>query len=358
MKRLRTPLFFLITTISFSPAFSQTQTCDNVYAQSTRNIDAKTKIETQENAEYSENCGSDGKVKQSKLNADFSGKWKLISGNLNITKEEALQEEHKFCDKKMKEFAASSFFTSLNNSVVVEALRSFNQCKLIESKGLLMSHTANTTDLVLRGDYNPATTNVEVQKVTFQQEAGSCIDNATGNRLTTGTRPFKTTGPFSISCGRVGQRTRNGISYPRFEVIVATNHGNYPVTLLADEVANLDLASEYKRRLAEQEAQRLRDLAQYTSNIAKVSAQLTSEKAAGAKLQASINGINVVRSWAFTYGDGQTVPCEDPRNYPPRQVYVDQQCAPNRGFYYQVAPQTAYGFCGYYQYHGVCVAIP
>lgn len=358
MKRLRIPLFFLCTIFSFRLAFSQSQTCDSVYAESTRNIDAKTRIETQEDAEYKENCGSDGKVKESKRNADFSAKWRDIGGSANLTKEEALQEEHKWCDKKRREIATSSLITSLNNSVVVEALRSFNQCKLIESKGLLMSHTANTTDLVLRGDYNPSTTTVEVQTITFQQEAGSCIHNATGNRLASGTRPFRTTGPFSISCSRVGQRTKNGIAYPRFEVIVATNHGNYPVTLLADEIANLDLASENKRRLAELESQRERDLAQYSGELTKLSTQLASEKAATTKLQTSLAGINVVRSWAFAYGDGQTVPCEYPGNAPSRADYISQQCAPNRGFYYEVAPPLSYGFCGYRRYHGVCVAVP
>jgi len=157
-----------------------------------------------------------------------------------------------FCKTQHDKYSQASNFVSVSNTVVIEALNSFNQCKLIEGKMLKMSHVANTQSVMIRGDFDPTAAPVEVQSVRYDPDRGECRTTAIAppKSLVVGnnTKAFRPKSTFIITCTRKGTTIADGnVEYPRFEVAVATNVGTYPVTMLGQNIENFDLASENRR---------------------------------------------------------------------------------------------------------------
>jgi hypothetical protein len=287
MKNLLRTFACLAFSIHVSESFSQSS-CESVYANSTKNTDLVIKKSLELSSAYSKHCETNGSLRASSSAQNLSIAYAGIELGWKGTAAEATQAMQNFCRQQRSQYYNANSFNSYTSTIVTEALNSFNQCKLLEGKSLLMSHVADTQAVVIRGDFNPTTTFVEVQAIRFDSKLGKCYSTSIKPpnpiNIDEKTQAFVPKSTFTIICERQEEKDNNDTSrFPRFEVAVATNIGTYPVTLLNEEVSAMDLASENKRLLARQSAIRTA-----------LTNQLSEEKKKSAHLQIRIDNVTVV----------------------------------------------------------------
>lgn len=336
----------LAVCMAISPTFSYAQSsCAGVYADSTRNIDAVSKQASEYSYIYSTHCEANGSLRSSSSGQDLSVAYAGIEVGWKGTKAEAEQKMQNFCKSRQSEYNKASSYLAVSNTVVTEALKSFNQCKALEVNSVFMSHYADQTSLIIRGNLNPATTKVDIQAVLYDEALGTCQSTSIRPprpvRVDATMNAFTAKGPFSITCKRLGVKTEAGeTKYPRFEVSLATNHGTYGVTLLAEDILSLDLASQNRQELAK------RDTAIFSINQ-----QLDSEKQKGAVLQKRIDGITVSSHQAFE-GDGAPQGCWGGK------AFMQATCGATRVVGERMIYDRSGGSCGYRQHLFSCLTIP
>ena len=336
----------LAVCMAIFPTFSYAQSsCAAVYADSTRNIDAVSKQASEYSYMYSTHCEANGSLRSSSSGQDLSVAYAGIEVGWKGTKAEAEQKMQDFCKSRQSEYNKASSYLAVSNTVVTEALKSFNQCKALEVNSVFMTHYADQTSLIIRGNLNPTTTKVDIQAVLYDEALGTCQSTSIRPpkpiRVTATMNAFTAKGPFSITCKRLGIKTIAGeTKYPRFEVGVATNHGTYGVTLLAEDILNLDLASQNRQELAK------RDTA-----ISLVNQQLDLEKQKSAALQKRIDSA-AVSTHQVVEGEGTPQGCGGGK------AFMQATCGTARVGGEVMLYDRSGGSCGYRGYIFSCLRIP
>jgi hypothetical protein len=346
MKTLNTSCVLAVC-MAVSPTFSYAQSsCAAVYADSTRNIDAVSKQASEYSYMYSTHCESNGSLRNSSSGQDLSIAYAGIEVGWKGTKAEAEQKMRDFCKSRQSEYNKASSYLAVSNNVVTEALKSFNQCKALELKSVFMSHYADQTSLIIRGDLNPTTTRVSVQAVLYDETLGVCQSTSIRPpkpiRVTATMNAFTAKGPFSITCKRLGFKTQTGeIKYPRFEVSVATNHGTYGVTLLAEDILSFDIASQNRQELAKRDAA-----------IFAVNQQLDLEKQKGDILKKRIEGVTVTSHQVYENQNSKDAWCYGANDF------MQRTCGAGKVIGKKLVFDVPGGSCGARQHLFSCLNIP
>lgn len=247
-KQLRS--LVLVTASFFIPLYvsAQGSHCASVYADATRNVDVYTRTMTEQSDVFNQHCESNGSLRQSSAGLDLSIPVKAIKIGISGSKEDARSEMQSFCKRHQENMQRFDSVYKLSSPVVVDALRSFNQCLAFEKKEVNITHlSTDSRSLLVRVDFNPARANVTLNSVQYDEKVAECFTNAAGasNQLVKfPMAPIAAKGPFSVACTRTAaQTTSGGKKFDRLELLVDTNHGPYPVAMSTEEMLGYDLAS-------------------------------------------------------------------------------------------------------------------
>lgn len=310
--------------------------CEAVYASSTRNIDGVSRQLVEYSNLYNKHCEKNGSMRLSSSGTDLSVGYSEIEFGWKGTNAEAQSAMQNFCRVQHDQRELASSLIENSSVVVTSALDAFNQCKLIESESLYLSHTSTTDSVVVRGAFaSPA--KVEVQAVRYDSNAGTCwttsISPPKAILLNEKTKVFYPKGPFSISCTRKGVALTNGtMKYPAFELLVVTNSITYPVKLPAEDVFDINTAKDNKRLIANNKTQEEKK------------SEIVVEKSLKVNLiKARLDGIKITshRIDALS-GEGFQGVCAPPSKLAGTPTFIN----------------THGGCCGYYYFAYSCMTIP
>lgn len=332
----------LIAGVAASATAQAQSMCQAVYADSVRNVDVQSRILTEQNDIFNKHCESNGSMKQSSLGVDLTIPIKAIDVGFSGTSSEAQQRMQQFCKTNVERYSQFNSFYQLNNHVVIDALRSYNQCIALEGKRVQISHVAtDTRSLVVKVGFNPAEQTVTLNSVQYDTGVATCTSNIAGDgspkELSPTTGQITASRPFSVACERKAAGTATGeLKFPRFELLVDTNQGAYTVAMPTEGMLGYDLANASQMNLlaATQEQQRL------SSENATLRAKMAKP---------------IAKPMWVVQGQGATVPCS--QNGGDVSTYVKNSC---NGIVSEFRQVSSVGGrrCGYTRYEWSCVTYP
>jgi hypothetical protein len=272
---------FLPTVASLAAlAFSHTlmaqprSSCEAVYANAVRDVHIETRIATEHSVLFNEHCERNGSLRQSSTSLDLTIPYKSVEVGFNGTRDEARSKMQAFC-KTQSNFLMRFEDVYRNNSpVVVDALKSFNQCRDLEIRGVSITHANTETRAVVIGvSFNPAVSKVALTGVLYDPDVADCTStifpSGQATRVDASTGRIEAQGPFSVACTRKAAGTAAGmLKFPRLELLIDTSQGPYTFSMPTEEMYGYDTANR-TRQAAELAASEKRELIMQNASLRK-----------------------------------------------------------------------------------------
>lgn len=345
---------FLLSTVAAFHAAAQT--CASVYSEATRNVDVYTRTIAEQRSTFNEHCETNGSMRSSSSSQDLTIPVKAFKASFSGTAQEARQEMQDFCKTYASNVQKYDGMYRLNDSVSVDALRSFNQCVALERSSVNVSHSATPSrSVVVRVDLNPATTNVVLRAVRYDSNVAQCtstINGATPTVIVADTPEFKATSPFSVVCDRKPEKTQAGeLRFPRFELLIDTNFGPYTVVMPTEGVLNYDLASVNAKR-AENAALVEAGLKKEVDDLQRQNVQLKSDVSA---VTTKMNGLKFTSIHFIMQGQGAPWPCPLNPEDESQKICRSEGAVRSR---LDKTPERGGGSCGYREWKFACYQFP
>ncbi len=271
--------YFTVLSATFAmfslPALAQS-VCGQVYTNAVANVSVSTRHETELSYLFSEHCETSGELRRSSAGVDLT----VPVGKINIgfkgSKSDAEEAMRDFCKTRQEDSEYNLETYDFDRTIVVEALKSLNQCIALENAGVTLSHSfQEPASVVIRADFDPAKTNLEFRGVTFDVSQGNCRSASLSKgpemqRVTPETGAFKLEKSFSIICDRTSTDTSEGKKFQRFSFAMDTNHGTYSLVLPPEDLLGYDLSSQNKQRadqMAKENAELVRRMEGATARL-------------------------------------------------------------------------------------------
>lgn len=361
MKSVKVGLSVVLIAIPLVSA-AQTSTCQAVYAESVRNLNVSSQVSFQKISIFKEHCEENGALKSEISKLDLAVPIKTLTAKIGISRDQQQQEMQQFCKTFKDERNRNDAQFSMNDTVAVDALRSYNQCIALEKRNVQISHTSNEESIVVRVDFNPTTSVVALNSLSFDEKMANCTSTILGDGarpITFSTGKVAANGPFVVSCRRTPQTTDRGRRFSRVSFLISTNHGDYDVYMAPETLLNFDMESIARRGIqafdetlkAEKEASaKLAEMnAKLRDNTRIASAESATLKAKMANPSAQI--------FSILQGEGAPIPC--PQDGGDHLTYVKNSCAaPGVLSVLTKTPEVGGRKCGYRTWQWACVTYP
>jgi hypothetical protein len=287
--------------VSIETVAQDIPSCAAVYSSAVRNVEFYTKQNSQKYYVFSQHCEQNGSIRTTSTNVDLSAAYKLISFDFSGTQDDAKSEMQKFCKTFAQDYSSASASSQYKNTVVVDALESFNECRRLETQGVRFAQSVQAPSrLSITAYFNPDTTILTVKQ--FDELNFSCTTSAAskdGKIIPAASinKEFKPKGSFVLSCARKGKKSSTGTQYERSSVRIDTNWGPYSVVMQPEGLLNFDLASEAKTQNDE-----------LSVRVANLTGTLTSEKNRADTYQTKWGNASA-EIYGTMLGEGAPLPC-------------------------------------------------
>lgn len=275
--KLRLLLLVCVLAI-FSGSAIAADSCVQVYRDAVRDFAFSIDAEDSYNALFSNYCKSDGSLTEHALKTNFKMTDFIDGSSDGRYASKSLSE---FCDIRAKETQSRSIDVSRTSLVQAAALRSFNDCEAILSKGnVLMTHTSIPDGIAITVELP---TNLSFAIDSIIATAGTTctipnLDAASSNgkviQVDAATGRVVLDKTFNITCTRVAETDKQGRHVARSEIVVASSVGQYHAVMIEDTMYAPQLASEASARIAKLEA----DLQAASSSASTLEAELKKER--------------------------------------------------------------------------------
>lgn len=241
--------FIGISSSAYAQSFSH---CESVYQSATRNISFTETSYSSLNTIYDQYCSSTGERKSGTTGVGVEAVVKSIP--ISFTGSHASDEEKltSFCKTYNSVRYTTTASSAYQDSVVNEALKSFNQCIDISRKNIVIEVSQPTGTTAAFSFRFGSDVNYELQGVLLGGNI-TCSSAFDSNdvRNVDETTHQKVSKNFSINCKRQPiDRSGGGKYYPKTSVILSSNVGPYTAVFPADEVLDIEYASALAARMA------------------------------------------------------------------------------------------------------------
>lgn len=248
--RRRASILLLGITVSFEAGAQTGLSCEAVYKDSVSKVSVTDRQEAQRDFIFDNHCEKSGELKSSQTSVDLTIPVKELEIGFNGSHQEAEQRMKNFCKSHLQTRTFSGSFYTYNRQPVVDAMRSYNECKFYANTGVFVSHQIQEPrSLIIRVDFDPTLHNVVLHGATYDASDGQCYLTGKNKVLTPQFESRDMDSSFTITCNRKAKLTKAKIKkYDRFTVGVAMNQSSYSVALPTEGVLGFDLASINKQR--------------------------------------------------------------------------------------------------------------
>jgi hypothetical protein len=230
--------------------------CGDVYAGAVRNVSVSTRNKVESNYLFSQHCENNGEMRTGSSSQNLSvAVAKKINLGFSGTNAEAITTIKNFCKTYVASSSSSSQAFDLEDLVVSEALKTFNECRQLEINNVFISHSIqDPRSVIVKIDFNPGKTKLHLRSIDYDADVATCRTTALssfswfGNPepevITEKMKESEIDRPFSITCVRTPENDSN--KFPRFTLGVDTNHGTYSLSMPVEEMLGYDLAHQNK----------------------------------------------------------------------------------------------------------------
>ena len=356
---------FLVTTAL--PVQAEFEHCVDVYQAATRNLQISEVSYNSLNTIFDDFCESSGEVKKSALSAGIEATIKNIPLKFSGSSGSSTDKMKNFCRSYSNVRFTSIAARKLENFVVVDALKSFNECIKITGQGIIVQYTPGDNINTAFSFQFKSTVMYELQGVQTGENI-TCTTQDPKNRQEVKldrSSSFTYKKNFTAFCNRQAelQEVDGHEYYPRTSVIFASNYGNYSVIYPEEEIEAVQFATLLDRRMSGLE-ERLGDLtiAANENNKAITTALENKSKALQKENQALQTQLNNFRNtlgvkvYMLSRGqhrgklnkDWTYIKCGNPESW------IKAQC-PNQEVKVTKVQDEKGDSCGYSYYVGTCI---
>lgn len=227
--------------------------CTSVYESASRNLSVFSSSYAELNSIYDDYCDTNGEVRSSATTAGIEAVIKSIPISLSGSSASASERMSQFCRTYTNTRFTTEAINASTSTVVVEALDSFNNCVAITRRGVTIRHNiANLTSTI----YFEIPSNVDFQiQGVAEGRSISCTmqDPSDGALIELGldTRIVSLKENLNVFCTRSGELNEaSGSTYfPRTDVTIGTNFGPYSVIYPAEEILDVEFATQMKAEI-------------------------------------------------------------------------------------------------------------
>ena len=240
-------------------------------------------------------------MRSSSAGLDLSATIKLVKVDFSGNQNDASSEMQNFCKTFSKEFAAANSSTTFKNSIVVDALQSFNECRQLETQGVrFVQSIQEPSQLSVTAFFNPDTTVLTVKQLNqsnFVCKTSAASKDGLIKPVSSITKEFKPAKSFTVSCDRKGSIKPSGTQYDRASIRIDTNWGPYSVMMQPEGLLNFDLASQAKAQNEE-----------VLKQNQQLSLSLGNEKSRADSFESKWNAVST-DVYGVMVGEGAELPC-------------------------------------------------
>lgn len=346
-------LFAAVLCTTVSEAHAQYEHCSALYQTATRNLTFGESSYSSLNTIFDDYCESNGERKSSTSSLGIEAVVAKIPISLSGTSGNAQQRFSQFCREYSQVRYTASASTAISDTVVTDALESFNRCIALTQNGVRISHASPTKIESTFSFQFGSSTSYELQGVQTGPNISCEVQNPETKELTPLSRSsnFIFSKNFTVFCNRSplpGTMSANS-AYPRTSVTFASNHGTYSAIYPEEEIYGVQIASLIEKRLLSIES-RINDLTTATkANEQKLSAG--SKALTDYRSGVGVKVLHVMRGeHRSNAGDGWTwIGCNDVDHY------VNQNC-PNHNIDKNKISHREGHRCGYDFWVVTCIS--
>ncbi len=236
-------------------AFAETavQQCGIVYSTATRNISISESSYSSLNSIYDDYCSASGETNVSSSSIGIDAVIKSIPVKFSGNQGNNSQRMQNFCRTYSEVRYSSSASSAQQDTVVVEALQSFNDCLKIAGNGVLVElSTTNGTNSSFSFQFGSGV-KYELQGVVPERNIECSMRlGADSDPISLDKNSYVNIDRnFSINCVRIPIPRDDGSQFlPRTSVIIASNQGPYSAVFPAEEILDVEYATMLAKRMS------------------------------------------------------------------------------------------------------------
>lgn len=354
----------LAVTSSFT-AVAQLGGCEYVYGQSTRNISSKAQNLASSRFTYNWMCESTGDVRDSSFSLDLDTVVDAIPLEFRVGTTDKKVIMKNFCKTGKEQDAFSASYSEVSDTVVIAALKNFNECRLLELKGFRVRHNeAPPSSVSITGENFKPGLVVMLTGIAFDPQRLTCRSTSlrpdpNPEIIIPKTFPRRTLKQvWSIICERRPENTREGAFYPRTTFQLTTSEGPYSFDLAANRLDSYATATDSKLRYQALVLERRK----VKKALADSQAALAGSQAAYAGLEARLRNATVTYAASIVVMNSDNVvrngvvyqQCDSRLPNEVAQAHVVAQC-PNQPAGVFPKSSNGNGKCGEHYFIGWCL---
>jgi hypothetical protein len=282
--------------------------CAFVYSNAVKDTSVTQIDVVRKSLSYNFLCEQDGSVRTSSFGLNLKAIIEEIPIGLSAAGSDSSAQVKLFCKIGFEQKGFTLSTSTFDNTVVVDALRSFNECRALELRGFKIFHKESVPESVsIYGEITKSGLRAFLSGILYDKNKLKCTSTSfTGNGAQEVLDPEKfkarqvnpQKNTFQINCKRIPEK-KAGSQYFRYTPVqVTTTEGIYGFSLAENQLQGFELASS-----AAQENNRIgRERDQALANLAATQAVVTSLQTAVANVQARLANVSVRTT---LYGTGE-----------------------------------------------------
>ncbi|SIO69147.1 hypothetical protein SAMN05444172_5430 [Burkholderia sp. GAS332] len=342
----------------------QPSSCADAYQNALSNISIDDKIQVENSLAYQKYCSATGEFDKQDFGLQASVIVESIPFTVGLDNATDEQKIEQFCKTG---FAQNGFYSSEQlyaRTSADQAQKNFNQCRLLETNGLVVTHTYTAPRfVVIFGRYLDKNTVASIDRVSFIAAQVSCSSTSFGNgnplAFSPRTPRMNATNDFTIQCERIPIHYTGKDFYPATQIVVSISkagaEGPYSISVPEDNALGPALSSDASSQIA--------DLNRQIKNANDAKADAISQRDAAISQRdiysQRLDNAAVASVLTFSEGDSNVSwpgPRIDPRDHIGLQDWLSAQCGANRvAKYFQMSSWSG-GCCGFSTYIGTCLS--
>lgn len=349
---MRLPSAIVLASLFPTQILAQDQSlCSAVYQNAVRNFSLEQQTQSSLSYYYNLHCEQNGDVRNFSFDGSAGFTIKAIPFNFTSSLKNDTARMQEFCKAGFEQNGFASASTSISDIVMTDALNSFNQCRALESNGIVITHQeAEPFSVTIIGRPTSTGLDARLESITYDPDDMNCTSNSFSEDLSQitldGTQGYEIDRDFVITCVRNGVQEDGQEFFKRTTLQLSTNFGPYTVVLDPNSALGFGLSNQAK--------------AMYEAAIAERNSLSNQLGSANERISNLSNRLAAPQISIHTFGTGeydQTFfsPRYDPRWGPSPEQRADELCGGAHHKLFVVSDRPG-GCCGYTDYVVACVA--
>jgi hypothetical protein len=243
----------LMLLVIAQPTLAQ-EICRDIITYAARDLTSTNTQDAVSYSIYSEHCEGSSLRQSGQTNIGLEAVVKAVPVKFNLGSGSAEQKLQQFCKIYSQTGAASSVANIQTSLVVREALTAFNDCIMMANRGVHFIPTIQRAQVAV-SVRRAAGQDVNIQGVRYRADVLKCdvpnTDTRNGTQVADlNTRKKLGADFYPIFCERIGIPNANGgLNYPRAELSILTDQGNFAMPIAPDAEMPVAWASEISNNI-------------------------------------------------------------------------------------------------------------